>query len=93
MSLKVNGEAVESKQILEEMERLRPDYERVFQDMDIDEREDQQLEWARENIVERILIQQHAKADSREIPKNAINKQYRELKKNHKVKSFTEVLL
>lgn len=66
------------------MERMRPDYERVFRDMDIDRREDQLLDWARENIVERVLIRQCARADPRKIPKRDIDRKYHSLRKQYK---------
>lgn len=83
MSLRVNGEEIKESDIREEMERLRPEYERVFQDMDSLLREAQLLEWARENVIERVLIQQEALNDSEEIPEQQVNASLKELKKQH----------
>lgn len=61
MSLTVNSETIDPKLITDEMERLRPDYERAFQDLAESERETQLCAWATENIIERTLLHQHAR--------------------------------
>jgi len=58
MALLINGEKVEDAVIRKEVEHLRPDYEKTFADMDPKEREDQLIDWSRENIVERTLLKQ-----------------------------------
>ncbi len=60
MALYVNDEKVDSKQIEAEVEKLRPDYERVFADQKPEEREKQLGEWSRENVVEAVLLRQAA---------------------------------
>ncbi len=59
----VNDERIDEKEVQAEANRLRPQYERHFQDMAPDAREAQLLEWSRENIVERALMRQAALRD------------------------------
>jgi len=63
MAIIVNGEKIEDSAIQQEVERLRPDYERVFSDQDPKEREAQLADWSRENVIERVLINQEAKGE------------------------------
>ncbi|HKJ67382.1 MAG TPA: peptidylprolyl isomerase [bacterium] len=83
MTLTVNGEEIRETEIREEMERIRSDYERVFQDMDPVLREAQLLEWSRENVIERKLIQQEALSDSEDISEKKVASTLRDLKKQH----------
>jgi uncharacterized protein len=84
MPLFINQEKVDSKLIIEEMERMRSEYEKAFQGMDAEARENQLLEWARDNIVERVLIRQHAENDKRPIPRKEIEAAYQKLKSDYK---------
>jgi len=61
MTLVVNGEKIEDSLIQQEAERLRPSYEQTFKDMDPKERETQLLDWSKENVIERVLINQEKK--------------------------------
>ncbi len=61
MVLKINGETVEESAIQDEIERLRPHYEVTFRDQPEDEREKQLNDWSRENVIERVLLNQHAR--------------------------------
>ena len=72
MAFVVNGEKIEDSAIKHEVERLRPDYERVFADQDPAEREAQLLDWSKENVIERVLINQEAKSNGDEIPSGKI---------------------
>jgi len=69
MALIVNGEKIEDSAIRQEVERLRPRYEEVFADQDPKEREAQLFDWSKENVVERVLINQEVKNNSDKIPK------------------------
>lgn len=60
MALYVNGQVVEDKQIQIEIERMRPEYERTFDQMDPVQREKQLVEWAKENVIEALLLTQEA---------------------------------
>ena len=58
MTLIVNGEKIEDSLIQQEVERLRPHYEKVFRDQDPKEQKAQLFDWSRENVIERLLINQ-----------------------------------
>lgn len=68
MAITVNGEKIEDQEIQQEIDRLRPSYEQAFADRDPKEREDQLLDWSKENVIERVLLRQEAKANGAEIP-------------------------
>lgn len=67
MAILVNGERIDEKAIREEAERMRPQYEQAFADEPAPQREARLQEWARDNVVERALLEQAAKADPRPI--------------------------
>jgi parvulin-like peptidyl-prolyl isomerase len=83
MAFVVNGEKIEDSAIKHEVERLRPDYERVFADQDPAEREAQLLDWSRENVIERVLIDQEAKSSGDEIPGSKIEETLAKLKEQY----------
>lgn len=82
MTLFVNGEKVEDSLIQQEVERLRPSYEKTFADMALEERQAQLLDWSRENVIERVLINQQAKKHTEQIPKAEVETAFNEIKKN-----------
>jgi foldase protein PrsA len=67
MAVIVNGERIEDAPIREEVERLRPSYEKVFADKPREEREAELLEWAQDDLIERVLFQQELRKDDRSI--------------------------
>jgi len=81
VTLFVNGEKVEDSLIQQEVERLRPDYERVFAHEDPAKREAQLLNWSRENVIERVLINQQAKKHGKQIPKAEVETAFKQIKK------------
>ncbi len=87
MTLYVNGEKIDEKHIQAEVEKLRPDYERVFADKPADERQKQLYEWSRENVIEAVLLRQVARKDRDQIPSEAIDKAYEELVRQNGGKS------
>ena len=72
MALLVNGERIEDSAIHKEAERLRPDYEKVFADMNPEEKEAQLLDWSKENLIEKTLLQQEVKNSEPKIPENRL---------------------
>lgn len=90
MTLYVNGEKIDEKHIQAEVEKLRPDYERVFADKPADERQKQLYEWSRENVIEAVLLRQVARRDRDQIPSEAIDKAYEELTRQNGGKSDKE---
>ncbi len=83
MALNVNGEKIEDSAIKQEVERLRPDYERVFSDQDPKEREAQLTDWSRENVIERVLINQEAKENGEKILEDQIESALAKLKEQY----------
>jgi parvulin-like peptidyl-prolyl isomerase len=83
MALIVNGEKIEDSAIRQEVEKLRPDYERVFADQKIEEREAQLLEWSRENMIEKVLINQEAQKNGDKIPPENILAALKKLKEQY----------
>jgi parvulin-like peptidyl-prolyl isomerase len=83
MALIVNGEKVEDSAIKQEVDRLRPDYERVFTDQDDKEREAQLLDWSRENVIEKILINQEAEKNGDKIPPDQVQAALAKLKEQY----------
>ncbi len=92
MTLVVNGEKIEDSVIQQEAERLRPSYEQTFKDMDPKEREAQLLDWSKENVIERVLIDQEAKKNSDRIPQAQIDAALAELKKGYEGRQLPEEL-
>ena len=83
MALIVNGEKIEDSAIQQEVERLRPDYERVFTDQDAKERETQLLDWSRENMIEKVLISQEAEKNGDKIPPEQVQAVLAKLKEQY----------
>ncbi|MGB2865544.1 MAG: peptidylprolyl isomerase [Sedimentisphaerales bacterium] len=83
MALIVNGENIEDSAIQQEAERLRPDYERVFADQDAEEREAQLLDWSRENVIEKLLINQEAEKSGNKIPPDQVQAALVKLKEQY----------
>ncbi len=72
MALYVNGEKIASVLIENEIQRLRPSYEQVFQDHPPEQRQKQLAEWARENIIEAVIFRQEANKAFPKIKEGAI---------------------
>ena len=68
----VNGELVDDAQVRDEAQMMRPRYQETVTDMDPIEAEMQLREWARENVIERILLRQTALADPEPVPPEII---------------------
>jgi parvulin-like peptidyl-prolyl isomerase len=83
MTLIVNGEKIEDSAIKQEVDRLRPDYERVFADQDPKEREVQLFDWSKENVIERVLINQEAKKSDEKIPPEQIESALAKIKEQY----------
>jgi len=72
MAILVNGERIEDEAIRQEMEQMRPALEEAFADEPPAEREARLAQWARENAIERVLLNQEARADARPVPEEAV---------------------
>ncbi len=84
MVLIVNGEKVEESAIEREIERLRPHYEQTFADQPAEEREKQLAEWCRENVIERVLVNQDAKNQVSEVPREKVEEVLKQIKEQYK---------
>jgi len=83
MTVVVNGEAIEAAEIEAEMERLRPDYDAHVREVNEAAGEDgekQLREWATENLIERAVVMQAARALTTEIPQEQIDGVYEQVK-------------
>ncbi len=83
MAMIVNGERIEDREIREEAERLRPSYEQVFADQEVAAREAQLLDWSKENVIERVLLRQEAKAGGPQIPPDEVEAAFARLKERY----------
>jgi parvulin-like peptidyl-prolyl isomerase len=84
MAVIVNGERIEDSAIKEEVERLRPQYENVFQEMETKDSEAQLFEWSKENLIERTLLRQEIKKNEPKVPKDRLESIIANLKKEYK---------
>ena len=83
MTLIVNGERIEDAVIQREVERLRPDYQRLFKDQTPAQQKAQLFDWSRENVIERVLINQYAKEKVGPIPADEVESALAELEKQY----------
>ncbi len=83
MAILVNGQRIEDREIQEEADRLRPSYEQVFAGLEAKSREAQLLEWSKENVVERVLLRQEAKASGPQIPAEEVDAAFARLKERY----------
>ena len=82
MALYVNNEKIDQQQIDSEIQRLRPQYENVFQsenDQQKDEYEKQLAGWSRENVIESILFRQAARGTVTDVSDEEVDKAFDEL--------------
>ena len=84
MTLIVNGEKIEDSLIQQEVERLRPHYEKAFRDQDPKEQKAQLFDWSRENVIERVLINQQAKKCNCRITNDEVESALAEMKERYK---------
>jgi parvulin-like peptidyl-prolyl isomerase len=79
MKLYVNDELIDERMIDEETDRLKPQYDAMFQDQPEEERTKQLREWSKENVIERMLLQQAANAFGKSIPREQFERFYQDL--------------
>lgn len=73
MGLQINGEYVDDVIIRQEAASMRPRYEEMMQDMDPIAREMQLRDWAKENVIERVLLRQVAAAEGGDVAAEEID--------------------
>ena len=79
MTLFVDGEPIEDSVIEQEMENLRPQYEKVFRDQPPDQRQQQLLDWSRENVIEMTLLRRQAAAANPDVPDEQIEADFQQV--------------
>ncbi len=79
MALYINGEKIKKDEIQAEVERLRPRYEKLAEDLTDAEKQKQLHEWSRENIIEGVLLRQAAYRDTEEITPDIVEQAYQKL--------------
>jgi len=83
MTLIINGEKIEDSLIQQEVECLRPHYEQVFRDQAHEEQKAQLFDWSRENVIERVLINQEAKKYDGKISPDEVESAFARMKKQY----------
>ncbi|MEN6575145.1 MAG: peptidylprolyl isomerase [Phycisphaerales bacterium] len=83
MAILVNGQRIEDREIQEEAERLRPNYERAFADQEVAAREAQLMDWSKENVIERLLLRQAASSSGPQIPADEVEAAFARLKERY----------
>ena len=83
MSLYVNGEKIDLSLIEQEIEAMRPRYQETFPDQSPEEQQKQLGEWAKDNVIERILIRQRAIGDPKPVNPDLIKEEYDKLVNEH----------
>jgi len=83
MPLIINGEKIENNLIEQEMNRMRPEYQSIFSEQTPDHQEKQLREWARENVIESVLLQQAARSDPIPIPSKRIDDAFKKMLNEH----------
>ncbi len=76
----VNGQRIEDSQIEAEFERLWPDYQRTFGEQSPQQQRQQLLEWSRENVIERVLLEQQARESIRDISSEKVEAAFAKMK-------------
>ncbi len=84
MTLIVNGEKIEDSLIQQEVERLRPHYEQVFREQNPQEQKAQLFDWSRENVIERVLINQEARKYDVRITGDEVESALEEMKEQYR---------
>lgn len=79
MPLLVNGERVDDTVLRDEERTIRPRLMEAMADEDPAAVEDRVRTWARENVIERILLRQQALADAEPVPEDAIEERLKEV--------------
>ena len=83
MGITINDQVIDDAVIQQEVDNLRPEYEKAFSEMETAEREHQLYDWAQENVVERTLLQQAAeKRDDIDVPDQDVQSALAKLKES-----------
>lgn len=89
MALKVNGEVVPDTVLASEAEALRQRFERLSEEqreqygLGPGKLEKTAVEWARENVIEQVLLRQAALRDGKPPPAEAVEKAFKDIVSRH----------
>jgi len=83
MTLIVNGEKIGDSLIEQEYQRLEPHYKRTFPDQAEKEQRRQLLEWSKENVVEKKLLEQEARRQFPDISNSEIEQIFEKVRKEY----------
>ena len=84
MPLIINGERIGDSEIEQEINRMRPQYQATFTDQTREQQEQQLQEWARENVIERVLLQQEAASkDPFPVPRDKVAAAFNKMIEDH----------
>ena len=79
MPIFVNGEEISDASIQQEIQRMRPHYERLESDMAEEQKQFQLHEWACENLIEQVLFRQIAEADTVPVEQTRIDEVFQQM--------------
>lgn len=79
MALYVNDIPLDEQEVADEIARLKPKHDEVFRSVDEKERGDQLRAWAKENVIERMLLRQAAEEQGRQLPAAFFDQSFRSL--------------
>jgi len=82
MPLFVNKEKIDEMSIKHEMDRMRDNFKKMYPEKKEISREKTLFDWAKENLIERILLKQYAENKNVRIPVERIDKELKKIKKN-----------
>ncbi len=79
MFLTVNGMPLDEREVAEEIARLRPKHDDAFRSVPGKEREEQLRAWARENVIERMLLRQAAEEYGKSLSRELLEESFKSL--------------
>ncbi|NOY77425.1 MAG: anaerobic sulfatase maturase [Calditrichaeota bacterium] len=79
MPIFVNGQEISEAAIQAEITRMRPMFDQQFSELPPEEREEKLRQWAEDNAVERLLLEQEAQKRGYKIRKSEVDREYRRL--------------
>lgn len=92
MSVLVNKEEIKDSEIKEEFNRLLPYYNQHVRENNPDANDKQLYEWAKENLIEKVLMKQEAMKDLEKVQQPEIKKVYKDIKDNYDKVSLEELI-
>ena len=79
MAIYVNGELISDDAVKQEIQRMKPHYDRMESDLTEEQKQFQLHEWACENLIEQVLFRQVAQSDETPVPQERIDEIFDEM--------------